>query len=359
MMRAAITMCFVSPFFGNEAMKRIFTLVVLATLASCHNNTPPPISESRLSAGSADTIAQADSTLAEVLLPPRGIYTAPFPDSITIGHYFYFMDSLVLHYDSLLPYTLTEHIIVHANPWIIDSLAATDYYYKMEKGIFVYDQKSLVILEKGDSLLIPDSLYAMKLQQHLDSVIIDVNVPEFTLRILIGKTTIYSFPVRVGQYRTKFLQLAGREFSLQTDLGSGTIVRIARDPYYINPVNGHRYFSTLRDDGRRTNMPQIPWLETELNGIRNGDMIHPTTNPKTLGKAWSNGCIGTKEGDAWRIYYHAPLGTRVRVRYDLKVVQPNGDTLFLPDIYEKNVTKKPLHDSLIELKSKHQKHEQS
>jgi len=265
------------------------------------------------------------------------------------------MDSLVLHYDSLAAYAITEHVIVHANPWIIDSLAATDYYSKMDKGIFVNDQKSLVIIEKGDSLLIPDARYTSEIQQYLDSVLIDVNVPEFTLRILIGKDTIYSFPVRVGQNRTKFLQLAGYVVSLQTDLGSGTIVRIARDPYYINPVNGHRYFSTLRDDGHMTKMPQIPWLETELDGIRTGDMIHPTTNPVTLGKAWSNGCIGTKEGDAWRIYYHAPLGTHVTVRYDLDVIQPNGDTLHLPDIYEKNIENKPL----VEINSKNTKNEQS
>lgn len=327
--------------------KWVATVVALCAIASCSNQKQDASSQSGSALGTADTNTLAHSKGKDVLPTPiRGIYTEPFPRSITIGQYFRSMDSLVSHYDSLVSYAVSEHIIVHANPWIIDSLAATDYYAKMEKGIFVNDQKSLVIIEKGDSLLIPDSSYTMEIQQHLDSVLIDVNVPEFTLRILIGKDTVHSFPVRVGQSGTRFLQLAGREFSLQTDLGSGTIVRIARDPFYINPVNGQRYFSTLRDDGRRTNMPQIPWLETELDGMRTGDMIHPTTNPETLGKAKSNGCIGTKEDDAWRIYYHAPLGTRVRVRYDLDVVQPNGDTLHLPDIYKKNINKKPQTQSV-------------
>ena len=50
-----------------------------------------------------------------------------------------------------------------------------------------------------------------------------------------------------------------------------------------------------------TKLPQIPFIETEINGIRNGQLIHPTTNPETLNKAYSNGCIGTKEADAWVI----------------------------------------------------------
>ena len=81
-------------------------------------------------------------------------------------------------------------------------------------------------------------------------------------------------------------------------------------------------------------MPQIPWIETEINGIRNGQMIHPTTNPKSLGKAYSNGCIGTKEADAWVIYYHAPLGTKVKIRYDLETYEEGMVISVLKDIYE-------------------------
>lgn len=285
------------------------------------------------SAGAKTTEGGSKEDSVPRLPEPPKVYTAPFKVDVPIRNYFCVMDSLVLEYDSLTPYTLTEHLLVQANPWVIDSLAATDYYVKMEKGIFVNDQKSLVILHAGDSLLIPDSLLAAKLQEKLDSIRIDVNIPEFRLRIFQGKDTLYSFPVRVGQNRARYLELAGHVVSLRTDLGVGTIVRIARNPLYINPVNGKRFTLTKRDDGKTTLMPQIPWMETELNGIRTGDMIHPTTNPETLGKPWSNGCIGTKEGDAWRVYYHAPLGTRVEVRYDLDVIQPNGDTVRLPDIY--------------------------
>ena len=76
-------------------------------------------------------------------------------------------------------------------------------------------------------------------------------------------------------------------------------------------------------------MPRIPWIEPQIDGHRFGHMIHPTTNPKTLGKAYSNGCIGTSEADAWRIYYYAPIGTKVNFRYDLIIENERGDTIQL------------------------------
>lgn len=86
-------------------------------------------------------------------------------------------------------------------------------------------------------------------------------------------------------------------------------------------------------------MPIIPWIEPSINGIRYGALIHPTTNPETLGKAYSHGCVGTTEQDAWFIYYNAPIGTPVFFRYDLTVIQPSGDILFLKDIYELGIKK--------------------
>ncbi len=82
-----------------------------------------------------------------------------------------------------------------------------------------------------------------------------------------------------------------------------------------------------------TKLPQIPFLETELNGFRHGQLIHPTTNPETLGKAYSNGCIGTKEADAWVLYYYAPIDTKIHIRYDLNTLDENGNTIILNDIY--------------------------
>ena len=130
--------------------------------------------------------------------------------------------------------------------------------------------------------------------------------------------------------------MSGRVQDLKTKTGEGIAFKHVRDPRYVNPVNNHEYFVTRRDDNKVTKLPQVPFIETEINGIRNGQLIHPTTNPITLGKAYSNGCIGTKEADAWTIYYYAPVGAKIHIRYDLNVVSKELDTLVLKDIYGYN-----------------------
>jgi L,D-transpeptidase ErfK/SrfK len=123
---------------------------------------------------------------------------------------------------------------------------------------------------------------------------------------------------------------------LRTKIGKGRIIDHVKHPEFYNPVDGKQFYVTKRDDGKITIMPQIPWIETEINSIRNGQMIHPTTNPKTLGKAYSNGCIGTKEADAWIIYYHVPLGTKIKIRYDLENYEEGLVISVLKDIYDIN-----------------------
>ena len=257
------------------------------------------------------------------------------PHDIKIRSYFEFMDSLVEKYDTLLPYSLTEHLLVRANPWIIDSLVATDYYHKKAQGVFIYDQKEQVILQRGDSLFVPKSNWATQILKKQEYTLIDINIPEFTLRIFENGELLFRFPVRVGRPAKRYLATAGREEDLRTRTGLGKIVKIVKDPLYMNPVDGHHYAKTRRDDEKLTLLPQIPFLHPEINGHRWGQLIHPTTNPVTLGKAYSNGCIGTSEGDAWRLYYHAPIGTTIQIRYDLEVLTENGDTLRLDDIYRK------------------------
>ncbi|MCX7742994.1 MAG: L,D-transpeptidase [Flavobacteriales bacterium] len=261
-------------------------------------------------------------------------YTIEVGYDVRVKKYFQFMDSIVAAADiQLLKYKPNEYIIVHANPWIIDTLQAFDYYRMMERGIFVYDQTQLVVLRKGSQLVMPDSSWAASIQKKLKETIIDVNIPEYTLRIYQHGKKILECPVRVGRNADEFLQVVGRTVNLKTPIGRGEIVRISREPLYINPRTGKKYDKTRRDDGKYTLMPIIPWIEPSINGIRYGAMIHPTTNPETLGKAYSHGCVGTTEHDAWIIYYNAPIGTPVIFRYDLEVIQPNGDTLHLKDIY--------------------------
>ena len=248
---------------------------------------------------------------------------------ILIGDYFEYIDSLVSDWQPRLNYTLTEHLLVHANPWIMDTLANTDYYRMMERDSFVYDQKKLHVLRAGDSLRIPRQEEGVRLQKYLEGLWLDINIPEYLFRIYWVDSLLFEFPIRVGQNRKRYLAMGNRLTDLRTISGEGTIVRHAKDPDFYNPVNHQPFYTTKRDDRKRTMMPQIPWIETEIDGIRNGQMIHPTTNPETLGKAYSNGCIGTREADGWIIYYHAPLGTPIHIRYDLN---PTGKEA-LEDIY--------------------------
>lgn len=276
----------------------------------------------------SSTVHAGDST--KKLMAARWIHIT---QDITIGHYFEYMDSLVNAYDSLVSYPLTEHLLVRANPWIIDNLASTDYYRMMAQDSFVYDQRKMLALKSLDSIMIPDSITASTILNSFKKTHLDVNIPEFKLRIYQDTALLFTFPVRVGKNMKKYLAMGDKITDLRTITGRGEIVRLERNPKFYNPVDQKRFYLTKRDDKKTTLMPQIPWIETEINGIRNGQMIHPTTNPKTLGKASSNGCIGTKESDAWIIYYYAPLGTAITIRYDLEIINVKGENDKLEDIY--------------------------
>lgn len=252
---------------------------------------------------------------------------------IIVKYYFQYLDSIVKNSNIDANYKLTEHLLIRFNPWIIDTLVTTDYYKMMEKDSFVYNQKEQIVLRKGSLLLIPDSLAVLELLNTFNKTYLDINVPEFKLRIVQDSIELFEFPVRVGRNEKKYLKMGDRITDLRTKLGIGTIVGHVKDPDYYNPANGQQYYLTRRDDDKVTKLPQIPWLETEINGVRNGQLIHPTTNPNTLSKSYSNGCIGTGEGDAWIIYYYAPINTKVIIRYNLKRINKEGDTLTLKNIY--------------------------
>ncbi|MCC5943150.1 MAG: L,D-transpeptidase [Balneolaceae bacterium] len=256
-----------------------------------------------------------------------------FEDTVKLGDYFNVIESIVSHYNRVLSYPVTEHHLIRNNPWVMDSLAATDYYQLKERGVISLDPKILPIFTPGQYLIIPDSITVDSLNRVFKQTYLDLNIPEFKLRVFQADSIIHEFPVRVGRNESRFLAMAGRVINLQTRTGNGKIVRHAKNPMFINPVNNQRYHVTRRDDGVVTSLPNIPWLETEINGIRHGQLIHPTTNIETLGKAYSNGCIGTSEAAGWYLYYYAPLDTRISIRYDLDIIEKEGNAVTLEDIY--------------------------
>lgn len=309
----------------------IFLLLIFCFAVSCGHSTvknTPPLNHDSLPP-KADSIS-----VQHTILPPDSIIDyIPITRNIKMKEYFPFIDKLIKQCDTMYSWKLTEHILVNANPFIIDTLMSWDYYKLMEKGHFVYDQTELIILRAGDSLAVPDSNYARKIQARLSTTTIDVNIPEFKLRLIQENDTILVADVRVGRDAEKFLYVVGRVVNLRTPIGIGEIVSIDRAHKVINLDTGKEYPGTNRDDGKFTKMPIIPWMEPSINGIRYGAMIHPTTNPSTLGRAYSHGCVGTSEANAWKIYYQSPKGTRVIFRYDLQVINEQGDTVYLKDIY--------------------------
>tara|TARA_R110002095_G_scaffold638_1_gene3051 strand:- start:1435 stop:2376 length:942 start_codon:yes stop_codon:yes gene_type:complete len=280
-----------------------------------------------------DYFASLNTLGSKTLISNALPITIKISHDVIIENYFQFIDSITTTYDSMTPYSLTEHLLVRTNAWIIDTLQNTDYYRMKARDSFVYNQKKMIVLPEGAVITIPDSAKAIKLLNSFKNTLIDINIPEFKLRLFEDSTKRYEFPIRVGRNEKKYLKMAGRVVDLKTKTGNGTIVKHVRNPSYYNPVNGHRYFVTKRDDEKVTKLPQISFIETEINGLRNGQLIHPTTNPITLGKAYSNGCIGTNEADAWVIYYYAPIGTKIKIRYDLNVLNEKGERIMLKDIY--------------------------
>ena len=312
---------------NGQMIFKTFSSVLLALLLvySCRSRNSKPVD---LIESTADSLP---TSFAEPSVP---LYLIVVPREIRIKEYFRFIDSLVLAFDTLTPYPLTEHLLVRANPWIIDNLENTDYYRQKIQGTIVYDQRQLPVLHAGDSLFIPDEQKADDLLDRISRTQIDINIPEFSLKVLERGDVVHCISVRVGQNLKRHQQATGRLEDLRTKPGTGKIVNINREPtVFSDPHTGKRFTHTKRDDGEITRMPLIPWIEPEINGVRLGQLLHPTTNKETIGKAYSNGCIGFTEGEAWRLYYYAPIGTRLTIRYDLILVNAPGDTVLLPDVY--------------------------
>ncbi|MCU0356732.1 MAG: L,D-transpeptidase [Cyclobacteriaceae bacterium] len=303
-------------------------LVVLVLLISCNQGKEKENADESIPPEEIAVPERIDD-----FIPQQDKYIR-IAEDVRIKDYFTFMDNLIHSIDTFREYTIDEYLLVYANRWLLDTLMNSDYYQQKARGNFIYNQPDYVVLRAGDSLLMPDSSMAVAWQNLQDGMVLDVNIPEFRLRLISGTDTLLSCPVRVGQNKKKFLKLVNRNVDLRTPVGNGEIIRIVRIPYHVDPETGKRYDSTKRDDNRYTKMPIIPWLEPSINNIRYGTLIHPTTNPRTLGRAYSNGCIGTTEADGWFIYYYVPVGTPVRFRYDLIVCGERGDSVRLRDIYK-------------------------
>jgi len=265
--------------------------------------------------------------------PSPYAYRIPLTQTVQLGGYFPWIDSVVAQYDTLVPYLLTEQLIAHTNPWLIARFMNAGYYEQKALGREILDARTLEILHPGDTLLLPGDSLQADISCMLSSVVLEVNIPEYTLRIWENDSIRHQFLVRVGIPGKKYLPVLGREINTRTVVGKGAVVGIIRHPKFINFTTGETVHYTRRDDGVTTRMPMVPSIEPEIAGERLGQLIHATTNPETLGKMYSHGCIGTSEPAAWQIYFHLSLGTPVHFRYDLQAIDSTGSPYLLDDIY--------------------------
>ncbi len=254
-------------------------------------------------------------------------------EMVVLGDYFQWIDQLLNNYDTVLADTLTERQLIHANPWLIDRFKETDYYYQAEKGNFVFDQREMTILFPSDQILIPNDSLRQVISCMLNSIVLDINIPEFSLRILENDSIHHEIPIRVGKKGRKYLPYLDKEIQMETVTGSGVLVHINKTPEFLKFSSGEKITHTRRDDGQLTLMPQVPAFEPSIAGRRLGQLIHATTNPNTLGKAVSHGCIGTSEANAWVIYFYSMVGTPIEIRYDLQGFDELGNPIQLEDIY--------------------------
>jgi len=183
------------------------SLLLLVLLSGCFSPTDPIMTHHPTEAVLPFEL-EVEAVKVKETSVPKHYYVVK--DSVTTGDYYDFIDGVVAELKDTLSYDISEHLIIRANLWLIDNFANTDYYHLMERGKFVYDPTSIVILEKGDSLLIPNAKEAKILQAKMDNTIIDVNIPEFKLQILEGDDLIHQCNVRVGKDTKRYLAMAGR-----------------------------------------------------------------------------------------------------------------------------------------------------
>lgn len=255
---------------------------------------------------------------------------------IKVKKYFTYIDDLVTRLNSCANYNINEYTLINNNPWIIDSLAAMDYYFQKEKGNNIKNQKELVILPKGTVLKIPNESQHEAIWHNLQHNMMVINVPEYKLRIFNNGHIIKDALIRVGRNESRYLASIDKYTDLRTKTGSGVVYSTEKNPTWINPVDGHKYTETTRDDKERTAMPISPSITLNINNVISGQLIHATTNPETLGRAYSNGCMGTNEFDIWYIYYYAPPGTTVDIIYDLNPFATEQWDDDLLDIYKES-----------------------
>ncbi|EOC99855.1 L,D-transpeptidase [Caldisalinibacter kiritimatiensis] len=128
-----------------------------------------------------------------------------------------------------------------------------------------------------------------------------VNIPERTLYLLESGEILKSYPVAVGKKRTP------------TPVGRYRVLNKIVDPYYVKgDIPGGSIYNPL---GSR-------WL-----GFKIHYGIHGNSDPSSIGKYISGGCIRMHERDVQELYEKVPISTPVTVTYNLMKVEKDVDNI--------------------------------
>jgi len=125
------------------------------------------------------------------------------------------------------------------------------------------------------------------------SYLIDINIPEYTLRLYENGLLINTFPIAVGKSITP--SILG-DFRIATMVNNPTWYPQGKDPVPPGPDN-----------------PLGPWwlgLDYPSYGI------HGNNAPSSIGKAQSKGCIRMRNEDVEYLARKVQKGTQVRLRYE-------------------------------------------
>lgn len=117
-------------YFQNNERRRLPCLTLSVSLflfSACKHKT-------RAETESEHNAQTAAPTVQRLLQPPFA--KIPVQKEMAVRDFFQFLDKTVLKNGTLSHFKLSENLLLRANPWILDRLLNTDYYFQLSLGNF-------------------------------------------------------------------------------------------------------------------------------------------------------------------------------------------------------------------------------
>lgn len=121
-------------YFQNNERRRLPCLILSVSLflfSACKYKTHAETESEHNAQTAAPTVQR---------LPQPPFAKIPVQKEMAVRDFFQFLDKTVLKNGTLSHFKLSENLLLRANPWILDRLLNTDYYFQMSLGNFMYNQ---------------------------------------------------------------------------------------------------------------------------------------------------------------------------------------------------------------------------